>query len=434
MEVTSKYISSQRYKIFAKHVDDLVQYFYLLTNWYEYYICLDDNEIDVIEQINNNLIENKMNPEFHRSHLFIVGNKNIHANICAINNLEFIDSTNDIMKDIKFNNSPILDTLGTKPSWIWENHVIGDNIYSSDKFRIFIMENLEHNWNILPYYKKNDYIFIIIGCFMGKWNFEYCAKTLNTRNPEYNRKNIIFMAAEPMQIFFAIEYGFSAILCNHNAIFCDEEKFSISEKEKIYDHVINCRPEKNFKQPHLTKGLNKLAAIKGQNFNKKDYYDMKDLGAEFLNDERLDHNGVSNVLNKSKTAGIYSMKEGACFSSGEYLLCGLPVISTDALGGRQIWYTKYNSIICDSSEISVKRSVEQALEHLKSGYFNPENIRAKHIEFARYQRYNLLNKIEEIFDKHGETYNFNTDDYVINNRFNTVRKRYSTGEYIQTYF
>ena len=52
------------------------------------------------------------------------------------------------------------------------------------------------------------------------------------------------------------------------------------------------------------------------------------------------------------------MYEGANYSSSEYLLCGLPVVSTESSGGRDYWFDDYNSIICKPNEDSVKKCDE----------------------------------------------------------------------------
>lgn len=47
---------------------------------------------------------------------------------------------------------------------------------------------------------------------------------------------------------------------------------------------------------------------------------------------------VSVLLAKAKCGLALSAAEGACFASAEYLLCGLPVVDTPALGGRAALY------------------------------------------------------------------------------------------------
>lgn len=47
---------------------------------------------------------------------------------------------------------------------------------------------------------------------------------------------------------------------------------------------------------------------------------------------------VSAALNSARVGVCLSAVEGAMFAATEYLLCGLPVVSTPSLGGRNTWF------------------------------------------------------------------------------------------------
>ena len=390
----------------------------------------NEDEHDIID-INQNLLNNKLNPEFSRTTLYIIGH-NKYKNICDDNQINFIEFTSEHKKyDDQYNNySNISIENIDRPGWAYNNYVIGSKYFENNNFRIFFMENLEHNWDVLEYFKPNDYLFIIIGSWAEKWNFEYANKIIRSKNPNFNLKNICWLANEIENILYAHEYGFSSIFCNQNAIIVNENIFDIINELKIYDHIINCRPEKNFKKPYLCKKVDNLAVIKGFNFRKYDFYDLTELNSVFINENRLNQQEVVKKLNQSKTGGIYSEKEGACFSSGEYLLCGLPVISLDARGGRQIWYNKDNSVICEMTEESVKSSVDDALNKLNNNEFNPIKIRENHINFAKSQRENLFNYMKHIYNKHEEQIDIDIESFVNSNPVQNVRKNYSSSDFI----
>ena len=44
-----------------------------------------------------------------------------------------------------------------------------------------------------------------------------------------------------------------------------------------------------------------------------------------------------------------SSQEGAMYSSVEYLLCGLPIVSTKSTGGHDVFFTDTNCIIAEDS-------------------------------------------------------------------------------------
>ena len=53
--------------------------------------------------------------------------------------------------------------------------------------------------------------------------------------------------------------------------------------------------------------------------------------------------------------GVFSEEEGACWASSEYLLCGLPVVSTHSRGGRDVWYSGHNSLIVEPTQARARR-------------------------------------------------------------------------------
>lgn len=60
---------------------------------------------------------------------------------------------------------------------------------------------------------------------------------------------------------------------------------------------------------------------------------------------------VAAALNCSMLGGMFSAEEGTCWASTEYLLCGLPVISTPCCGGREVWHNDRNSLIVEPSQV-----------------------------------------------------------------------------------
>lgn len=62
------------------------------------------------------------------------------------------------------------------------------------------------------------------------------------------------------------------------------------------------------------------------------------------------------------------------------LLSGVPVVSTQSLGGRDIWYNNNNSIIVEADPSSVAVGVAILKNKLISGEIKPDTIRKSHIE------------------------------------------------------
>ena len=68
---------------------------------------------------------------------------------------------------------------------------------------------------------------------------------------------------------------------------------------------------------------------------------------------------ISRLLARARCGLALSAEEGACFASAEYLLCGLPVVDTPALGGRAELYPEEFVASVDAAEDAVGAAVER---------------------------------------------------------------------------
>jgi glycosyltransferase involved in cell wall biosynthesis len=135
----------------------------------------------------------------------------------------------------------------------------------------------------------------------------------------------------------------------------------------------------------------------------------------YNNDRRLNIEEVCKKINQSNCGLMLSALEGACFSSSEYLLCGIPVVSTRSSGGRDFWYNDYNSIICDDDEDSVAKGVEFFKNNPRDG----ERIRKDHILLAQKQREKFITILQSVFNKY--KVQINSKDYFEKNYFHKMR-------------
>lgn len=60
---------------------------------------------------------------------------------------------------------------------------------------------------------------------------------------------------------------------------------------------------------------------------------------------------VCAALNRCEVGLALSELEGPCWASTEYLLCGLPVVTTPCSGGREVWYNEGNSIVVQPTQV-----------------------------------------------------------------------------------
>jgi len=276
-------------------------------------------------------------------------------------------------------------------------------------WRVFFIPELV---NSIPYkfkYKNKEYTngitILNFAYFIDEETFKYnpgWCNNLKCPNP------IICVPNKHIyNLFKKYRPQYEVVLAGHNA-FINENVFKINNKQKKYDMVINSSftKLKNLQLTNLIKNKVYIGYKCGslEEFNEcvpKDGYIPN-----FENRERNinNHNwvGESDIIgfyNESYVGGIFSNAEGGCYSSSEYLVCGLPVISVKCKGGREYWYNKENSIICKNDPLEIKNAVELAKKKLKNGEFNPIKIRNKHIEMQNIIRKNLTNKVVEVYNK-----------------------------------
>ena len=412
LQVKSSYITNDNFLFYIKNFKSIIKYLYLANNYNKYYLVITNETEQDINDINNNLINNKTNPEFNRLNLFILCFSDKQIEWCKNNNLQSQKNTKNI--DFKNNYKP---TVINKVGWAFEKHTLFLDYYKDEKIQIIHIEGLDHHWNILPYLNDKIYTLVTWPCYFHISSFKTALNALFTLNKNYNKKNICWLSPDLDGILWSYEFGFTAILCNQNC-FLDYNKFVIKEDDKIYDMVMNCRPEL-WKRPFLAEKVDNLAYIKGATYGQQKLYDFSKLKSKYMNQNRIPMEEVLNIYNKSYCGGIFSEKEGACYSSSEYLLAGLPVISTISRGGRHTWYTPFNSVIVDASEEEVKKGVELCIYNIKNNIFNKEQIRNHHIKMTNEMRDNFNTHIQTIFDNNN--ININTTSYFEEKYFHKMK-------------
>jgi glycosyltransferase involved in cell wall biosynthesis len=93
----------------------------------------------------------------------------------------------------------------------------------------------------------------------------------------------------------------------------------------------------------------------------------------------------------------------ACHSAcaAEYLLCGLPVITTPSKGGRTEYLDSTNSVTVKPTQAAVRAGVALAIRKLQSREFNRTAIRAGAIARSAAFRLVFVNDLARVLHNHG---------------------------------
>lgn len=262
--------------------------------------------------------------------------------------------------------------------------------------------------------KYNNWICIIqIGCFIDENTLKYSSYMSEKEILSYYGNNHIICIPniEIYNLFEIYRPNLNICLANHNA-FIDETLYDIDYSQKVINDLFVSSQFLDCKNLNLLENIDNVCGmgyyLVAENekicvpfpssvkkvLNFKDNVERKQANWEWVHPvENIKH------INSSKIGGMFSTAEGACFSSSEYLLCGIPVLSCKCKGGREIWYDDKNSELCDPNNSSIKNTLNNMLIKYDNGEYNRETIRNNHIKTMKIHRNNLSNAVLNILKK-----------------------------------
>ena len=398
LNVSSRIISQDEgcHEIFIEGFMQVVEEFWMADNINDYFFIVTNESKEEIMSLPAIFSKKSKNPRFDfREHISFICQSDEQKQWVSSLDFKVAECSRPPKKNLLYKKIE-----ASQVGWRFKGYTLIHYFFVSQKLRIFHIEGLDHHWEILPYFDAHmDYIFVTIPNNFTRWNFEFAAAALKSQNPDIPLDHIIWFSPNMDAHLFSLEFGFRSIILNQNT-FLESDVFggggSHDIAHKKYDMVMNCRPEK-WKRPELASLVSNLAYIEGRCFDKLQYVSPDVLRPKFKNNRRLAIEEVAEVYNESICGGIFSAGEGACFSSSEYLLSGLPVVSTKSRGGRDIWYDEFNSVIVDADPESVKRGVDECITKVRSGVFNGKKIRERHIALAEEMKKRFVAEINRLF-------------------------------------
>lgn len=190
--------------------------------------------------------------------------------------------------------------------------------------------------------------------------------------------------------------------------FIDENIFmpASEPQDKMYDAVMNARFTRRDdgtedKRHYLANKIPRLALLDPMKWSfdsaSRSYYTALE-NCAYHNSSRLSPGEVAHILRQSHCGLIFSRIEGVCRASSEYLLCGLPVVSTPSKGGRDVWYDEDNALIVEPDEDALAAAVAELKAHPR----DPWNIRRRYLEKARIFRDRFRDEVlAPVLKQHG---------------------------------
>ncbi|MDB9541114.1 glycosyltransferase [Anabaenopsis arnoldii] len=231
----------------------------------------------------------------------------------------------------------------------------------------------------------------------------------------YPQHSLSFICPTESELKLFTDIGIkNCYFINKNA-FVDENMFYvIPDTPRVFDAVYNAQL-KPYKRFELASNIENLAIITYQahRHNHDELQKYEDGIRQLLNHATWLNTlkkfvppcEIINYLNQCKVGLCLSAEEGPMAASIEYMLCGLPVVSTHSLGGREVFFdSDYVEVVEDSA-----KSISEAVKNLVNREIDPFIVRNKTIQKMKIHREKFINLVESLLRDAGYQRQFNDE-------------------------
>jgi glycosyltransferase involved in cell wall biosynthesis len=223
---------------------------------------------------------------------------------------------------------------------------------------------------------------------------------------------LIFLCNTEEERRRVIAVGGTAIFSNHNLMVSEDIFRPLPEVPVEFDAVYNGRisyTKRHYlafdveRLLHITVSIGELPAPGDRAFIRRlqaqsPLHHIANPIVDGLTD-RLTPQQVNRAYNQAAVGLCLSAAEGAMCSSMEYMMAGLPVVSTPSLGGRDVYFDPDYCIIAEPEPAAIRRAVEE----LRDRAIPREEIRARTMAKVWPQRRELMAFLSALRERMGST-------------------------------
>ena len=171
------------------------------------------------------------------------------------------------------------------------------------------------------------------------------------------------------------------VWCHQNA-FLDPRRYPLAEGRRQFDAIYVARITP-FKRHALAAKVPNLYLVGSHSQREAEYFRETMRTVPHARwDEKVNSRLIGRHMAKASCGLALSSTEGAMFVCGEYSLCGLPVVSTKNIGGRDLMLPEFSAFRADDTP----ESVAEGVEHWKANPEAPQEIREAFLKLAREHR------------------------------------------------
>lgn len=244
---------------------------------------------------------------------------------------------------------------------------------------------------------------------------ETLARVQARRCRRFGRHRIHFLACTNRQLEQLTERRIPAILCHQNALVDESLYHPIPGVPKCHDAIYDARLSP-FKRHQLAEQVERLSLLTAHVANPGDAPYAEDIRrrlarAHWCNspfDPRCKSLGPEEVnrhLNEARVGLCLSAVEGGMYASVQYLLAGLPVVTTPSEGGRDMFFDPDYVAVVEPDPVAVAEGVRRMI----ACPVPPGEIRARTMGRIREHRARLIDLVDRICREEGRPRRFADD-------------------------
>jgi glycosyltransferase involved in cell wall biosynthesis len=251
--------------------------------------------------------------------------------------------------------------------------------------------------------QENVYILIQIG-----WHRETPERAqelvdvLAELKEKHSGLHFTFLCNSPHEEEIVKTKGLNAVFCHQNA-FVDENLYPvIPGKKKLYDAIYIARVTP-FKRQELAQKIKTLRFIGWTSPLETDYFNkIMTATPQAKWTCSVASNKIYREINAARVGLCLSAEEGAMFVSAEYMLCGIPAVTTKNMGGREALFPEEAFCYVDDNPESVAAGVAKFIEHSPA----PLEIRQAYIKNMYKHREVFIKLVQDMINSSGKKINF----------------------------
>lgn len=216
---------------------------------------------------------------------------------------------------------------------------------------------------------------------------------LNAKHPLYK---FYFLANSQEEFQHFQESGLTTVFCNQNA-FLDEKKFTPAHNKPRYKalYIARITPFKRYELAAQVDNLFVVGSWKEEEAEYAQHVLQQCKPANWM--KRIPYFLVSRYMHQARCGLALSKIEGTMYVCTEYLLSGLPVVSTESKGGRHVYFDdRYVAVAGDSAE-----SVAAKVDDITKRNIDGRLIREHTIAIMQEHRQRFIALINTIYASEG---------------------------------